>query len=207
MTECSVCRVDYHSASPEVRLLASAKCEHRICESCITRLFCHGRAQLCPVCGQSSRAEDYSVERTRGFQDVLCRTGEDSPSAEDYGEYLLQRGGTVYRLLGSAAEEDRGVSDLHRLLRSPSDARAKCAKVLGFMGEECGGGASPSSGDAGSICLGRWGSGRLPASIAASARPLRCGAGARISSGSLLAASPEGGIEEEDEDEEVAEGY
>ena len=66
--QCPVCKSDKY-LNPKLRLLVSA-CYHKMCESCIDRLFTLGPAP-CPICGKTLRKlgfmpqtfEDLTVEK------------------------------------------------------------------------------------------------------------------------------------------------
>mmetsp|Transcript_60727 Transcript_60727/g.141524 ORF Transcript_60727/g.141524 Transcript_60727/m.141524 type:complete len:263 (+) Transcript_60727:109-897(+) len=117
MNECLACHVDYYH-NPDVRVLFSVVCDHRVCEPCIARLFQHGRTYPCPACGQGIRAEDFS-ERTREARqvdsevkirrqicDIYCKTREDFLTEEDYNDYLMRREDTIDRLVSPSSQDE-----------------------------------------------------------------------------------------------------
>ncbi|KAJ3199235.1 TFIIH/NER complex subunit [Entophlyctis luteolus] len=61
---CPVCRSDRY-LNPNLRLLVSL-CYHKMCESCINRLFLQGAAP-CPICGTSLRKSNFV---TQTFEDL-----------------------------------------------------------------------------------------------------------------------------------------
>lgn len=113
MSECARCHVDFYH-NPEVRLLFSAICEHRICERCLPQAL---RARNCPGCGLAVRHEDFSdmprecreVDRElkvrRQIREIYCKTAQDFPSGDDWDEYLLLREDIIYRLVNGSKEE------------------------------------------------------------------------------------------------------
>ena len=62
--KCPICKTDRYM-SPRLRLMVSP-CYHKMCESCIDRLFSLGPA-ACPECGQIVRKPQFSAQT---FQDL-----------------------------------------------------------------------------------------------------------------------------------------
>ncbi|KAL0140831.1 CDK-activating kinase assembly factor [Mucor lusitanicus] len=95
--QCPVCKSDKY-LTPNLKLLVSP-CFHKMCESCIDRLFSAGPAP-CPICQQVLRKnqfmsqifEDLAVEkevriRKRAAR-VFNKRAEDFPSLRAYNDYL-----------------------------------------------------------------------------------------------------------------------
>ncbi|WFD40906.1 TFIIH/NER complex subunit [Malassezia japonica] len=95
--KCPICKTDRY-LSPRLRLMVSP-CYHKMCESCIDRLFSLGPA-ACPVCGQIVRKQQFSAQT---FQDLRVeeevtirkrvaklfnRKPDDFPSLKAYNDYL-----------------------------------------------------------------------------------------------------------------------
>ena len=95
--KCPICKTDRY-LSPRLRLMVSP-CYHKMCESCIDRLFSLGPA-ACPVCGQIIRKQQFSAQT---FQDLRVeeevnvrkrvaklfnRSADDFPSLRAYNDYL-----------------------------------------------------------------------------------------------------------------------
>lgn len=95
--KCPICKTDRY-LSPRLRLMISP-CYHKMCESCIDRLFSLGPA-ACPVCGEIVRKQQFSAQT---FQDLgveeevavrrrvsklFNRKPEDFPSLKAYNDYL-----------------------------------------------------------------------------------------------------------------------
>ncbi|WFD00306.1 TFIIH/NER complex subunit [Malassezia yamatoensis] len=95
--KCPICKTDRY-LSPRLRLMVSP-CYHKMCESCIDRLFTLGPA-ACPVCGQVVRKQQFSAQT---FQDLgveeevairrrvaklFNRRQDDFPSLKAYNDYL-----------------------------------------------------------------------------------------------------------------------
>ncbi|KAI0336377.1 CDK-activating kinase assembly factor [Cubamyces sp. BRFM 1775] len=95
--ECPVCKSDRY-LNPKLRLLVSA-CYHKMCESCIDRLFTLGPAP-CPICGKILRKlaftpqtfEDLGVEKEvavrRRIAKEFNKRREDFPDLRSYNDYL-----------------------------------------------------------------------------------------------------------------------
>ncbi|WFD36727.1 TFIIH/NER complex subunit [Malassezia cuniculi] len=95
--KCPQCKTDRY-LSPRLRLLVSP-CYHKMCESCIDRLFSLGPA-ACPECGTIVRKQQFSAQM---FQDLrveeevnvrrrvgklLNRRPDEFPSLRAYNDYL-----------------------------------------------------------------------------------------------------------------------
>ncbi|KAH8829575.1 CDK-activating kinase assembly factor MAT1-domain-containing protein [Flagelloscypha sp. PMI_526] len=96
--QCPVCKSDRY-LNPKLRLLVSTLCYHKMCESCIDRLFTLGPA-ACPVCSTQLRKlvfspqtfEDLGVEKEVAVRRVLARdfnkTRDDFDDLDSYNKYL-----------------------------------------------------------------------------------------------------------------------
>ncbi|EJT98421.1 MAT1-domain-containing protein, partial [Dacryopinax primogenitus] len=95
--KCPVCTTDRY-LNPKLRLLVSP-CYHKMCESCIDRLFTLGPAP-CPICGKilrktgfvSQTFEDLEVEKEVAVRRRIAREFnkkvEDFPDRRSYDDYL-----------------------------------------------------------------------------------------------------------------------
>ncbi|KAI0709044.1 CDK-activating kinase assembly factor [Earliella scabrosa] len=95
--QCPVCKSDRY-LNPKLRLLVSA-CYHKMCESCIDRLFTLGPAP-CPICNKILRKlaftpqtfEDLTVEKEvairRRIAKEFNKRREDFPDLRSYNDYL-----------------------------------------------------------------------------------------------------------------------
>ncbi len=97
---CPVCKSTRYLNS-SLRLLVNPECYHKMCESCVDRIFSHGPAQ-CPIprCGKTLRKhrfrvqtfEDIQVEREvdirKRVAKVFNRREDDFESLRDYNDYL-----------------------------------------------------------------------------------------------------------------------
>lgn len=109
---CPVCKSDPF-IDPGMRLLVSP-CYHRLCESCVERLFAHGTG-ACPVCGCSLRRtnwapasfEDLHVEREvrirKRILAIFNQTLEDFTDVRAYNDYLEEVEDIIFKLVN---EED-----------------------------------------------------------------------------------------------------
>lgn len=105
---CPVCKSDQY-LDPNLRFLVSP-CYHRVCETCVDRLFAHGAAP-CPVCsGQLRRGhfvlptfEDMQVERECRIRKRIASTfnkrEEDFATLRDYNDYLEEVEEIIFNLM------------------------------------------------------------------------------------------------------------
>ncbi|KAF8522109.1 CDK-activating kinase assembly factor [Hysterangium stoloniferum] len=96
--QCPVCKSDRY-LNPKLRLVVSSVCYHKMCESCIDRLFTLGPAP-CPICAKVLRKlaftpqtfEDLTVEREmavrRRVSKEFNKRREDFPDLRAYNDYL-----------------------------------------------------------------------------------------------------------------------
>jgi len=152
--------VDYYH-NPDVRMLFSSVCDHRVCEPCIARLFQRGRAHPCPACGCSTRAEDFleqpketrkvasEAKVRRQVCDIFCKSEEDFPSLAEYNDFLEQRENIIYRLVNPSTPEEvqeawRSIDqyreqNAEQILRAQNlQPRKKVQKILSIINEEGG---------------------------------------------------------------------
>lgn len=95
--KCPICKTDRY-LSPRLRLLVSP-CYHKMCESCIDRLFSLGPA-ACPECGQVVRKQQFSAQIFEDLQveeevnirkrvsRLFNRRPEEFPTLRAYNDYL-----------------------------------------------------------------------------------------------------------------------
>ncbi|KAF2472346.1 CDK-activating kinase assembly factor [Lindgomyces ingoldianus] len=97
---CPVCKSSRY-LNPNMRFLVNPECYHRMCESCVDRIFSHGPAP-CPIAGckrtlrkarfRSQTFEDLKVEREvdirRRVARVMNKTESDFETLADYNNYL-----------------------------------------------------------------------------------------------------------------------
>ncbi|TDL27260.1 CDK-activating kinase assembly factor [Rickenella mellea] len=117
--QCPVCKSDRY-LNPKLRLLVSA-CYHKMCESCIDRLFTLGPAP-CPICGKTLRKlafmpqtfEDLFVEKEVAVRRRLAKEfnkrREDFTDLRAYNDYLEQVEDIMFNLINDidvAKTEDR----------------------------------------------------------------------------------------------------
>lgn len=67
--KCPQCKTDRY-LNPKLRLLVSP-CYHKLCESCLDRIFSLGPAP-CPECGQTCRKNQFGIQT---FQDLQVEKG------------------------------------------------------------------------------------------------------------------------------------
>ncbi|KAF8315545.1 CDK-activating kinase assembly factor MAT1-domain-containing protein [Cantharellus anzutake] len=106
--ECPVCKSDRY-LNPKLRLLVST-CYHKMCESCIDRLFTLGPAP-CPICGKTLRKmqfspqtfEDLVVEKEvavrRRMAKEFNKRREDFPDLKSFNDYLEEVEDITFNLI------------------------------------------------------------------------------------------------------------
>lgn len=106
--QCPVCRSDRY-LNPKLRLLVSS-CYHKMCESCIDRLFTLGPAP-CPICQKVLRKlaftpqtfEDLTVEKEvavrRRIAKEFNKRREDFPDLRSYNDYLEEVEDITFNLI------------------------------------------------------------------------------------------------------------
>lgn len=149
---CPICRTDRY-LSPNMTFLINPECYHKICESCVDRIFSLGPLP-CPYpgCGKILRKnrfkhqvfEDINVEREIDIRKRVCTiynsTEEDFDSPQAYDDYLTQVEDIIFNLTHGidvesteAAlqkyEQDNKIAILEKLMRELK----KNADVLKFQ--------------------------------------------------------------------------
>ncbi|KAI0064701.1 CDK-activating kinase assembly factor [Artomyces pyxidatus] len=106
--QCPVCKSDRY-LNPKLRLLVSS-CYHKMCESCIDRLFTLGPAP-CPICNKILRKlafipqtfEDLVVEKEvavrRKIAKEFNKRREDFPDLRSYNDYLEEVEDITFNLI------------------------------------------------------------------------------------------------------------
>ncbi|KAF5330367.1 hypothetical protein D9619_005878 [Psilocybe cf. subviscida] len=106
--QCPVCKSDRY-LNPKLRLLVSS-CYHKMCESCIDRLFTLGPAP-CPICNKVLRKlaftpqtfEDLTVEKEvavrRRIAKEFNKRREDFPDLRAYNDYLEEVEDITFNLI------------------------------------------------------------------------------------------------------------
>ncbi|KAI0256489.1 CDK-activating kinase assembly factor MAT1-domain-containing protein [Lactifluus subvellereus] len=106
--QCPVCKSDRY-LNPKLRLLVSS-CYHKMCESCIDRLYTLGPAP-CPVCGKTLKKmtfipqtfEDLAVEKEVAVRRKLVKEfnkrREDFPDLRSYNDYLQEVEDITFNLI------------------------------------------------------------------------------------------------------------
>ena len=97
--------------NPKLRLLVSA-CYHKMCESCIDRLFTLG-PEPCPICGKITRKtafvaqtfEDLGVEKEVAVRRRVAKaynlTSDDFSDLRSYNDYLEEVEDIAYNLINN----------------------------------------------------------------------------------------------------------
>lgn len=98
LDRCPVCQSDRY-LNPNMKFLVNPECYHKMCESCVARIFTLGPAP-CPICGRQLRrnkfrAQTFSdvhiereVDTRRRLSKIFNRVEEDFDSLETYNDYL-----------------------------------------------------------------------------------------------------------------------
>lgn len=108
---CPVCKSTKYM-NPNLKFLVNPACYHKMCESCVDRLFSHGPAP-CPIkgCDQTLRKnrfrkqtfEDIQVEREvdirKNVAKVFNRREEEFESLRDYNDYLNEVEDITFNLI------------------------------------------------------------------------------------------------------------
>ncbi|KAL2870218.1 TFIIH/NER complex subunit TFB3 [Aspergillus lucknowensis] len=108
---CPVCKSSRY-LNPDMRFLINPECYHKMCESCVDRIFSSGPAN-CPVAGchktlrknrfRKQTFEDINVEREvdirRRVMTVLNRREEEFDSKLDWDNFLEQREEMIFNLV------------------------------------------------------------------------------------------------------------
>ncbi|TIC33251.1 CDK-activating kinase assembly factor [Wallemia mellicola] len=108
--KCPVCSSDRY-LNPSLRLLVSP-CYHKMCESCIDRLFTLG-PEPCPICGKITRKtafvaqtfEDLGVEKEVAVRRRVAKaynlTSDDFSDLRSYNDYLEEVEDIAYNLINN----------------------------------------------------------------------------------------------------------
>lgn len=115
---CPVCKTDRY-LSPNMRFLINPECYHKICESCVDRIFSLGPAKCpYPKCYKTLRKnkfknqlfEDINIEREvdlrKRIQAVYNKTEEDFDTLQDYNSYLETIEEMIYNLTNGINTEE-----------------------------------------------------------------------------------------------------
>ncbi|CEL10711.1 Putative CDK-activating kinase assembly factor MAT1 [Aspergillus calidoustus] len=108
---CPVCKSSRY-LNPDMRFLINPECYHKMCESCVDRIFSSGPAN-CPVAGchktlrknrfRKQTFEDIHVEREvdirRRVMTILNRREEEFDSKLDWDNFLEQREEIIFNLV------------------------------------------------------------------------------------------------------------
>ncbi|KAK6527155.1 TFIIH/NER complex subunit [Arthrobotrys megalospora] len=110
---CPVCKSSRY-LNPNMRFLVNPECYHKMCESCVDRLFSQGPSQ-CPVVGcdkilrkqrfRKQTFEDIQVEKEVDVRKRIAKTfnkrQEDFPSLKEFNDYLEEVETVTFNLLNS----------------------------------------------------------------------------------------------------------
>lgn len=107
---CPICRTDRY-LSPNMNFLINPECYHKICESCVDRIFSLGPAPCpYPKCGRILRKnrfkkqvfDDINIEREvdirRRVFSIYNKTEEDFASLKEYNQYLENVENIIFNL-------------------------------------------------------------------------------------------------------------
>ncbi|KAL5333011.1 CDK-activating kinase assembly factor MAT1-domain-containing protein [Aspergillus crustosus] len=108
---CPVCKSSRY-LNPDMKFLINPECYHKMCESCVDRIFSGGPAN-CPVAGchktlrknkfRKQTFEDINVEREvdvrRRVMEILNRREEEFDSKLDWDNFLEQREEIIFNLV------------------------------------------------------------------------------------------------------------
>ncbi|KAF3037127.1 TFIIH/NER complex subunit [Didymella heteroderae] len=97
---CPVCKSSRY-LNPHMKFLVNPECYHKMCESCVDRIFSHGPAP-CPIAGcartlrkgkfREATFEDLKVEREvdirRRVASIMNKEQDDFETLKDYNDYL-----------------------------------------------------------------------------------------------------------------------
>ncbi|KAL2797835.1 CDK-activating kinase assembly factor MAT1-domain-containing protein [Aspergillus keveii] len=140
---CPVCKSSRY-LNPDMRFLINPECYHKMCESCVDRIFSSGPAN-CPVAGchktlrknrfRKQTFEDIHVEREvdirRRVMTVLNRREEEFDSKLDWDNFLEQREEIIFNLVNgidvakTEADLQKYASDNMRSIRANQALEAK----------------------------------------------------------------------------------
>ncbi|EWC44694.1 hypothetical protein DRE_06590 [Drechslerella stenobrocha 248] len=145
---CPVCKSSRY-LNPNMRFLVNPECYHKMCESCVDRLFSQGPSQ-CPVVGcdkilrkhkfRKQTFEDIKVEREVDVRKRISKTfnkrQEDFPSLKEFNDYLEEVETVTFNLINSldvAATEAKIVAFEQSNKSTILQNAAKAAQEAQFM--------------------------------------------------------------------------
>lgn len=113
-----MCRLDTYM-NPSMRFLINTECYHRMCESCVDRIFSQGPAK-CPISGcdmtlrknkfKRQTFTDLQVEREVDVRKRVAQTfnrrQEEFESLDEYNNYLEQVETAIFNLVNHVQEEE-----------------------------------------------------------------------------------------------------
>ncbi|GAA6063528.1 hypothetical protein JCM10212_006701 [Sporobolomyces blumeae] len=111
---CPICRNDRY-LNPKLRLMVS-KCYHKMCESCLDRLFSLG-PEPCPVCGQTIRKNQFQPQMFENLEvqkevavrkrtaKIFNKQREDFPTESAYNDYLEEYESITFSLIHSIGSD------------------------------------------------------------------------------------------------------
>ncbi|GAA5968520.1 hypothetical protein JCM21900_006631 [Sporobolomyces salmonicolor] len=111
---CPVCKNDRY-LNPKLRLMVS-KCYHKMCESCLDRLFSLG-PEPCPVCGQTIRKAQFQPQMFENLEvqkevavrrrtaKIFNKAREDFPTEAAYNDYLEEYESITFSLIHSIGSD------------------------------------------------------------------------------------------------------
>ncbi|UZJ52304.1 hypothetical protein CBS101457_001624 [Exobasidium rhododendri] len=113
--KCPQCKTDRY-LNPKLRLLVSP-CYHKLCESCLDRIFSLGPAP-CPECNKTCRKNQFGVQTFQDLQverevDIRKRVGkwfnkreEDFENLNRYNDYLEEVESITFNLINEVDKEE-----------------------------------------------------------------------------------------------------
>ncbi|KAM0787238.1 hypothetical protein ACM66B_006475 [Microbotryomycetes sp. NB124-2] len=135
---CPVCKTD-RFRNPKLRLMVSS-CYHKMCESCMDRIFSLG-PEPCPVCHtvirkahfKPQRFEDLKVQKELAIRKKMARTfnktEQDFVSAEAYDKYLEEVEAWTFKLIQEQDVEETEAA-IRRYLEENRDSIEANAEQL-----------------------------------------------------------------------------
>ncbi|GAA6010539.1 hypothetical protein JCM11491_006987 [Sporobolomyces phaffii] len=111
---CPVCKNDRY-LNPKLRLMVS-KCYHKMCESCLDRLFSLG-PEPCPVCGQTIRKNQFQPQMFENLEvqkevairkrtaKIFNKQREDFTTEAAYNDYLEEYESITFSLIYSIGSD------------------------------------------------------------------------------------------------------
>lgn len=124
---CPVCKSKRY-LNRNMRFLVNPECYHKMCESCVDRIFSHGPAK-CPIAGcprtlrknkfRKQTFEDIKIEREVDIRRDIARTfnrrEEDFETLKDYNDYLNKVEDITFNLIeGIDVEQTRKELDQYK---------------------------------------------------------------------------------------------